>query len=72
MIISVYEGHSKGFLFRYEGVKPEISNFAHLSGGLKNAPTLTVFKDNRYGIYVIFFGLWLTGTSLGFDFYLTF
>lgn len=39
---------------------------------LKNGPTLTFFIDTRYGIYVIFFGMRLTRTSLDFDFYLLF
>ena len=39
---------------------------------LKNASTLTVFKDTRYDIYITFFGMRLTRTSLAFDFYLTF
>ena len=40
--------------------------------GPKNASTLTVFKDTQYGIYVTYFGMRLTRTSLTFDFYLTF
>ena len=44
----------------------------NISGGLKNAPTLTVFKDTWYGIYVTFSGMTLTRISLAFDFYLTF
>ena len=36
---------------------------------LKNAPTLTVFKDIWYGIYVTFFGMRLTRTLLAFDFF---
>ena len=38
----------------------------------KNTPTLTVFKDTRYGIYITVFGMRLTRSSLAFDFYLTF
>ena len=49
-----------------------VFNSDDISGGLKNAPTLTVFKDTRYGIYVTFFYMRLTRISLAFNFYLTF
>ena len=58
-------------IFRVSNKKPKI-HLWDIRWAEKNAPTLAVFKDTRYGTYVTFFYMRSTRTSLAFDFYLTF